>query len=46
MKTTVVRNILIGLYILLVLGFAAKAQAVEGGERVLESSVKVSPFSP
>jgi hypothetical protein len=45
MKTTMVRKILIGIYILLVLGFVAKAEAGENGQKVSESSVEVGPFS-
>jgi hypothetical protein len=45
MKITMVRKILIGIYILLVLGFVAKAEAGENGQKVSKSSVEVGPFS-
>jgi len=43
MKTATLRNILIGIYVLLVLGFSAmaKAQVSENGSKSL---VEVSPF--
>ena len=43
MKTATIRNIIIGIYVLLVLGFSAMAKA-EVSENVSGSSVKVSPF--
>jgi len=45
MNTTTIRNIVIGIYVLLVLGFSAMAKAEVSAGSVEGSSVKVSPFS-